>query len=128
MPRRPAPGAKPREIDYVPPEELEAAALLVVRLNRGITETELAAEAARVMGYSRISDHVRTAMLNVVRKLTREGALELRGEQLFIAVPPVDDPPPARLESSMEDHVIVICERCHAQLRLRKGRTGAVST
>jgi very-short-patch-repair endonuclease len=126
-PRRPAPGAKLREIDHVPPEELEAAALLVVRLSRGITETELAAEAARVLGYSRISDHIRTATLNVARKLTSEGALELRGEQLFIAAPPVDEPPPARLESSMEDRVIVMCERCHAQLRLPKGRTGAVS-
>jgi hypothetical protein len=126
-PRRPAPGAKLREIDHVPPEELEAAALLVVRLSRGITETELAAEAARVLGYSRISDHIRTATLTVVRKLTGEGALELRGDQLLIPAPPVDDPPPARLESSMEDRVIVICERCHAQLRLPKGRTGAVS-
>ena len=127
MPRRPAPGAKLRDIDHVPPEELQMAALLVVRLTRGITETELAAEAARVLGYSRISDHIRAATLDVVRKLTKAGALTLRGEQVFISEPPVHEPTPLRFESSTEDRIIVICERCHAQLRLPKGRTGMVS-
>ncbi len=127
MPRRPAPGTKLRDIDHVPPEELEAAALLVVRLTRGITEAELATETARVLGYSRITDNIRAAALTAVRELTKAGVLALRGEQLCIDAPPGEGLTPARVESSPEDRVIVTCERCRAKLRLPKGRVGTVT-
>ena len=84
-PRRPEPGVKLREIDHVPPEELESAALLVVRLTHGITEEELAVESARVLGYLRITENIRTISLRSVRRLAEAGALVARGDHLFLA-------------------------------------------
>ncbi len=83
-PRRPTSGGKLRDIEHVPPEELESASLLVVRLTHGITESELAGETARVLGYLRITDNIRSMALKTVKKLHKSGALVLRGEQLFI--------------------------------------------
>lgn len=82
-PRRPAANVPLRDIEHVPPEELEAAALLVARLTRGIREDELARETPRVLGYSRITANIEGVAAKAIKRLLRSGALVLRGDHLF---------------------------------------------
>src|SRR6185369_13856813 len=52
-PRRPADGAALRRIEPVPPQELEAAAIIVTSLAGGVGREELIPEVGRVLGYLR---------------------------------------------------------------------------
>lgn len=126
VPRRPAPGCKLRDIDHVPPEELEGAALLVVRLTRGITEGELAAESARVLGYARISDHIRAATLSAIKRLVSRAALSPLGDQLFLAEDHSRPPVPEMQPLTRDDRVMVTCSLCGGKLRVPQGRSGIV--
>jgi len=83
-PRRPARGVKLRDIDQVPPEELEAAALLVTRLTKGIIEGELSQETARVLGYPRITDNIRNAASKAIARLLKAGILVARGDHVVV--------------------------------------------
>ena len=83
--RRPAPGVKLRDIDQVPPEELQSAVSLVARLTRGIGEADLIGEAARALGYLRITDNVRKSVGRAVKALVNSGSLVVRGEHLICA-------------------------------------------
>ncbi len=83
VPRRPAPGAELRQIEHVSPEELEAAALLVVRRSVGIAKDHLIQEAPRVLGYLRSGEKIRPAVLDAVNRLLEAGTLVVRGEHLF---------------------------------------------
>jgi len=82
--RRPAPGVDLRQIEYVPPEEIGAAAKLVVALTKGITETDLIAEIPRVLGYKKKSDNIHRNIALIVRGLLRDNVLILRRDHICL--------------------------------------------
>ncbi len=83
-PRRPASGVPLRSISHVPPEELESAALLVVRKTRGIRPEELITEVARVLGYSRTGANVAELVERAILELIERDGLCFRGEHLTV--------------------------------------------
>jgi len=97
-PRRPEDGIPLRRIEHVPPEELEAAALVVARLAGGITTEELIPEVARVLGYMRTGANVEKAARGAVSRLIEAGILIERGN-FFV---PREDALPSR--TSTKEH------------------------
>jgi very-short-patch-repair endonuclease len=75
QPRRNSNGQGPRPIQYVAPEELEEAAMIVLRITRGVTRHELISEIARVLGYARTGDKVERAALEAMKRLVKAGRL-----------------------------------------------------
>ena len=55
------------------PEELEEAAMLVLRITRGITKEELIPEIARVLGYARTGDKVERSASKAMKRLVESG-------------------------------------------------------
>ena len=81
--RRSANGNGARPIQYVPPEEVEEAALLVLRLTRGVSKDELLPEIARVLGYARTGDRVERAALEATKRLVKSGRVIERSDFLI---------------------------------------------
>src|SRR5262249_177087 len=73
QPRRVSNGQGPRPIQYVAPEELEEAAMVVLTITRGITKHELIPEIARVLGYARTGDKVERAAFDAMKRLIKNG-------------------------------------------------------
>ena len=71
--RRSTNGNGARPIQYVPPEEIEEAALLVLRMTRGASKDELVPEIARVLGYARTGDKVERAASEATKRLVKSG-------------------------------------------------------
>jgi very-short-patch-repair endonuclease len=81
--RRPGPGVSIRPIEFVPPEEIEAAAALVVGLSGGVRLEELVPEVARVLGYQRTGTSIDSATRTVIEGLVKRRRLVYRGEFLI---------------------------------------------
>jgi very-short-patch-repair endonuclease len=81
---RRANGNGSRPIQYVPPEEIEEAALLVLRLTRGVSRNELLPEIARVLGYARTGDRVERAALGAIRRSLGSGRIVERSGFLML--------------------------------------------
>jgi hypothetical protein len=47
--------------------------MLVLRITRGVTKSELIPEIARVLGYSRTGDKVERAALDAMKRLVKAG-------------------------------------------------------
>jgi hypothetical protein len=95
-PRRPADGAALRRIEHVPPQELEAAAIIVTRLAGGVGRDELIPEVGRVLGYLRTGTHAEKAARNAVTRLLKRGVLVERGGFLVLSEgPPLANGSPA---------------------------------
>jgi very-short-patch-repair endonuclease len=77
--RRASNGKGSRPIQYVPPEELEEAAILILRMTRGVSKDELIPEIARVLGYARTGDKVERAALEATNRLVKAGRVVERG-------------------------------------------------
>jgi hypothetical protein len=84
--RRASNGNGSRPIQYVPPEELEEAAILVLRLTRGVSQDELIPEIARVLGYARTGDKVERAALEATKRLIKNGRVIERAGFLMPAL------------------------------------------
>ena len=83
--RRSANANGSRPIQYVPPEEGEEAALLVLRLTRGASKNELLPEIARVLGYARTGENVERAALEATKRLVKSGRVVERSGFLMSA-------------------------------------------
>lgn len=83
-PRRPRPGTRLRAIEHVPPEEIQAAALLVARLSGGITLEELVPEVTRVLGYQRTGANIDDAVRRSILRLRASDRLAERGSFLVV--------------------------------------------
>jgi very-short-patch-repair endonuclease len=83
--RRSTNGNGVRPIQYVPPEEVEEAALLVLRMTRGASKDELLPEIARVLGYARTGDRVERAALEATKRLLKNGRVIERSGFLMLA-------------------------------------------
>jgi very-short-patch-repair endonuclease len=71
--RRNTNGNGPRPIQYIAPEEVEEAGLIVLRMTRGASKDELLPEIARVLGYARTGDKVERAALEATKRLIKSG-------------------------------------------------------
>jgi hypothetical protein len=83
--RRSTNGNGPRPIQYVPPEEIEEAALLVLRMTRGVSKGELIPEIARVLGYARTGDKVERTASEATKRLVKSGRVVERAGFLMPA-------------------------------------------
>jgi hypothetical protein len=98
-PRRPVNGTALRRIEHVPPQELEAAAIIVTSLAGGVGREELIPEVGRVLGYLRTGAHVEKAARSAVSRLVKRGVLVERAGFLVLSesAPPASRPPAWRV-------------------------------
>ena len=73
-----------RRPDYLPPQEIDAVALAIVRANLGATIDELVLHISRKLGYRSTSAQLRALFEDRVNDLLQNGKLRTSGE-LFIA-------------------------------------------
>jgi very-short-patch-repair endonuclease len=73
-----------RRPDYLPPQEIDAVALAIVRANLGATLEELVLHISRKLGYRSTSAQLRALFEDRVNDLLQNGKLRASGE-LFIA-------------------------------------------
>jgi len=85
--RAPADGVQ-REVDEIPPEELEACVLLVVDAYLGLPREALLREVARAFGFSRLGDRISATIEPVVASLIEGGALRVDDERIARAEVP----------------------------------------
>ncbi len=80
--RGPSPGGELREPEHVPPEEMAAAAELVLRSSVALTRTDLARGAATLMGYRRATPRVREAFESGIDALAARGGCVVEGDSI----------------------------------------------
>jgi len=74
-PRRPGPNTSLRNIKYVPPEEMDGAAVIVAGLSNGISRKDLVREIARLLSYQRTGALIDTAVNQAIERLIKDGRL-----------------------------------------------------
>jgi very-short-patch-repair endonuclease len=79
--------ASSRKLEFVPPEELRRAILLVVQESYGIVPGEVPNAVCRLFGFSRVTDDMSAAVEPHRDALVREGYLALQGVNLVLATP-----------------------------------------
>ena len=72
-----------KKIEYVPPEESPWQSLRSWATSCGIDEEDVAAEAARLLGFGRTGRDIKAVIEKVVQTLLNSGTLEHSGEYLF---------------------------------------------
>lgn len=85
--RQPAPGTDPRPIEEIPLEELARAAFLNLQHALSLTEPDLIAQTARLVGYSRPGERVRARVQQALARLEAAGLLARRADKLELAHP-----------------------------------------
>lgn len=83
--RVPAPGDEARSIETIALEEIQQAALIVVKRNFGMTRVDLVRETARLLGHARTGDNVRSRIESAVDRLIQRTILHYNGELLNTA-------------------------------------------
>ena len=79
--------AASRKLEFVPPEEIRRAILLVVQESYGIVPGEVPNAVCRLFGFSRVTDDMSAAVEPHRDALVREGHLALQGVNLVLATP-----------------------------------------
>ena len=79
--------AASRKLEFVAPEEIRQAILIVVEESYGIVPVELPNAVCRLFGFSRVSDDMSAAVEPHRDALLREGYLALRGVNLVLVSP-----------------------------------------
>ena len=82
--RVPAPGDEARSIEIIALEEIEQAAVVVIKRNFGMTRDDLVRETARLLGHARTGDTVRSRIESGINRLIRRGIVHQNGERLNI--------------------------------------------
>lgn len=77
--------ARSKKLDYVAPQELDAAIMLVVRLAHGISAEAIPPEACALLGFSRVTSAMRARVDTQVRQLVDDGALQQKGALVFLS-------------------------------------------
>jgi very-short-patch-repair endonuclease len=80
--RVPAPGDEARSIEIIALEEIEQAAVVVIKRNFGMTRDDLVHETARLLGHARTGDTVRSRIESGINRLIRRGIVHQNGERL----------------------------------------------
>jgi len=71
-----------RSIEHIPPEEIQAAMMLITKLAVGITKESLIKETARLFGFDRTGDHIVRSILREYNKLIKSGDIKRNGNSL----------------------------------------------
>jgi hypothetical protein len=71
-----------RKLEFVAPEEVRRAILIVVEESYGIIPTEVPSAVCRLLGFARVTDEMSAAVEPHRDALVREGHLELQGVNL----------------------------------------------
>jgi hypothetical protein len=74
--------AASRKLEFVAPEEVRRAILIVVEESYGIVPTEVPSAVCRLFGFARVTDEMSAAVEPHRDALVREGYLELQGVNL----------------------------------------------
>jgi very-short-patch-repair endonuclease len=82
--RAPKEGDKARSIEHIAPEEIAEASFLVTQEARSLSETDLIAQTARLLGYARVTKKIDAAVTQALEDLKASG--RLREEEGFIRV------------------------------------------
>lgn len=81
--RIPAPGAEPRKIEEVAPEEIMKALVQIVRQEIGISRSSLVSTTARALGYGRMGGRVAESIEEGLNELLRKETLMTYGDQIL---------------------------------------------
>jgi hypothetical protein len=73
-----------RPIEYIPPEEIWGAMLLIVRQSIGVNSDALLIETARLFGYSRVAEKVRSHLEKALEQLLKKRGVVLNGESVTL--------------------------------------------
>jgi very-short-patch-repair endonuclease/DNA polymerase III delta prime subunit len=73
-----------RRIDFIAPEEIAGAIVMVVRASLGIEMSELVSEVAQVFGFGRTSADIEAVISDVVRRMCSSGPLVQRGTHVHV--------------------------------------------
>jgi hypothetical protein len=73
-----------KKINYIAPEEIEEAIILVVTDSIGIPQEEAISEVARILGYTRTSEKIREYIKNSVTRLLLDGRLKQHNHNLVL--------------------------------------------
>ena len=79
--------AASRKLEFLAPEELRRAILIVVQESYGIVTAEVPNAVCRVFGFSRVTDDMSAAVEPHRDALLREGYLTLQGVNLVLGSP-----------------------------------------
>jgi very-short-patch-repair endonuclease len=77
-----------RKSDYLPPAEVQAALLVVIRAHMGMSTDEAAAEMSRLFGFKATSAQLRQIAKSEIRLLLEEEVLEQRNGKLYAVAKP----------------------------------------
>jgi very-short-patch-repair endonuclease len=72
-----------RKPDYLPPAEIRAALLAVVRMNLGVAREELVTQVARLLGFKVTSSQLHQVIDDEIRLLLSDGDLEQRNDKVY---------------------------------------------
>jgi very-short-patch-repair endonuclease len=79
--------AASRRFEFVAPEEIRSAILVVVKQSYGIEPSEVPGAVCRLFGFARVTDDMTAAVEPHRDKLVREGYLTLQGVNLVVVSP-----------------------------------------
>jgi hypothetical protein len=74
-----------KKLEYVAPEEIQAAISRIVQDSYGVTPDDVATYACRLLGFARITDEMRAVVDKQRDALVTAGCLVLKGESLVSA-------------------------------------------
>jgi hypothetical protein len=82
--RAPKAGDKARTIEHIAPEEIAEAAFLVAQEARSLSEADLIAQTARLLGYARVTKKIDAAVTGAIETLKTGG--RIKEEEGFVRV------------------------------------------
>ena len=77
--------ATTRKFEFVSPEEIRRAILIVVEVSYGIVPADVPSAVCRLFGFARVTDDMTAAIEPHRDALVREGRLVLQGVNLVLA-------------------------------------------
>jgi very-short-patch-repair endonuclease len=78
--RAPKGGDDVRTVDHIAPEEIAEAAFLVTQEARSLSEADLIAQTAKLLGYGRVTKKIDAAVTQAIEALKASGRLQEEGE------------------------------------------------
>ncbi|MDR2203042.1 MAG: DUF4011 domain-containing protein [Nitrososphaerota archaeon] len=74
-----------RKLEYIPPEEVEAALMLIVKYTSGISDISLLTETAKIFGLRYSVDAVKECFNDILNRLVRDRKLSLKDGLVTLA-------------------------------------------
>jgi hypothetical protein len=84
IPRGPAEGAEPREIDLIAPEEICAGMETVLRFSYGLGKEDLLRETARQFGYAQLGQKIRSRLEEAFDILEEQETIRQSDDRIYL--------------------------------------------